>query len=94
MVPLCPCENHCLKFYREHILTLGVPEPPDFEDITASRLREQAALTGYVRPVTLACRTRWALLYSDSVAPSLLLAPTGWAHPVKAGGQATQKLAS
>ena len=80
-----------MKFYREQILTLGVPEPPDLQGAKASRLREQVALTGGVRPVTLA-NARWTLPHPDSVAPSPLLTATGRTHPVKAGGQATRKL--
>ena len=35
-----------MKFYREHILTLAVPEPQDLQGTAASRLREQVALMG------------------------------------------------
>ena len=55
------------------------PEQQGSRGATASHLRQQVALTGCVRPVTLACHARRTLLQPDSVVPSPLLDATGQA---------------
>ena len=88
---MVPLSKPLLKIYRERILILAVPEPQGLRGATASRLRQQVALTECVRPVVLACHARWTLLHPDSVALSPRPAATGRAYfsavPIDDGGE-------